>query len=270
MKNKKDLERFYLDEFFEVLKSTPEDVQEGEAPDFVIRLKNRRIGVEVTEYHSSDKGEKGRPRRVIEEAWAELQQKIMGEVRKHSELKQTIGWLGFSKLGLPSKLEYQQFIDELIRLSHKMVRSGGEESKPGPEYPMLNKYLRKFCLRKIGCYISWEWSHTAASIGLSEEELINAIKPKLVNYGDASFDELWLLVASGVRLSQTMPVHLSYLLPEFQELGNMLRKSDYDKVYIFQYQLSVAYTWPGWVKVGKERLIPTILEDSAPKESRKE
>lgn len=264
MTNKKEIERFYLDEFFKVLRTTPDDVQGDESPDFVVKLKGKIIGLEVTEYHSTDKGEKGRPRRLIEETWAELQKEIMGEVRKHRELKQTSGWLGFRKLSLPSKIEYRQFIEELIKIAHEMVRSNREESKPGPECKMLNKYLRKFYLRKVGFYISWEWSHSAASIGLSEEELLNSVKPKLVNYRDASFDELWLLVVSGVRLSQTMPVHLSYKLREFQTLESFLKKSEYDNVYIFQYQLGVAYEWPEWVKIGKEKLIATILDDKAP------
>ena len=86
---------------------------------------------------------------------------------------------------------------------------------------------------------------------------MNVIKPKLVNYRNENFQELWLLVASGTRLSQTMPLRLSYKLRAFHRLEETLKGSHYDKVYIFQYQLGVVYEWPGWRKIGKERLIQT-------------
>jgi hypothetical protein len=65
MSDKKKIERFYLDEFFKILGEIPEDVKAGEAPDFIVKLRQLTIGVEVTEFHSGLKREKDNPRKDI-------------------------------------------------------------------------------------------------------------------------------------------------------------------------------------------------------------
>jgi hypothetical protein len=40
MSDKKKIERFYLDEFFKILSKTPDEVQQGEAPDFIVKLRH--------------------------------------------------------------------------------------------------------------------------------------------------------------------------------------------------------------------------------------
>jgi len=255
MRKKKKKERFYLDKFLALLGKVPNKIESGESPDFIVILRQKRIGIESTDFHSDSKGESGRPRRAIEETWASLQKTIMEKVEKCNELKETYGLLFFKKLELPSKSKHGEFTDELIKLSLEMINSGYKEIKPGESYPMLIKYLKKFRLEKAECYITWEWNYSVSSIGITEKELINAVKPKIKKvptYKEKNIDELWLLIISGYRLSQAMGMRLSDKLNTFHQLNILLSQSGYNKVYLYQFMFDVVYEWPGWIKIGKE------------------
>lgn len=254
---KKKEERFYLNKFLASLAIAPHDIEERESPDFLVKLKESQIGVEVTGYHSGLIGEKGRPRRAIEEDWIYLQEKIMAEVEKHKELENTNGLIFFKKLELPIKSEYKIFIDELIQFSLEMIKGGINEIEPGDNYLLLKKYIKKLYIEKNSTSITWDWNHNVSSVGLTEAELINAIKSKLVaNYIDSKFDELWLLIFSGYRLSQAMGVRLLYELESYRNLEDMLRRSCFDKVFVYQYMFNIIYKWPQWIKMeGKNTTI---------------
>jgi len=254
----KDIERFYLDEFFKIFGNTPEIIESSEAPDFTVRFGGKKFGIEVTEYHSALKDKKDIPRRAIEEGWQILQKLIMEEVEKYYELKNTHGILFFKDLELPTKSQYKSFVSEIIELSLESVKTDRTKIEPDLRHPILKKYLIKFEIRKVGIYITWDWNKNASFIGLEEDGLINVIKPKLLNYKDSAIDELWLLVISGHRLSQTMPMRIEYELRSYYKLNKLLQESEYKKVYIFKYMFGVIYEWPGWQKIGREKLHHTI------------
>jgi len=261
MNNKKEIEKFYLTEFFKILGIKASNIQDGEAPDFIIGLGHRKIGIELTEFHSALKGAKEKPRREIEQSWAILQNDIMNEVEKYTELRNTYGTLCFTNIETPSKLESKCFINELIEVSIEMVMSDKSQQVPSFQYPLLKKYLKKIIIEKTQCHITWEWNHNASFISLSEDDLIKTIKPKtekVASYKKKKIDELWLIIVSGVRLSQTMPMHLTETLKTFNQLGKLLKVSNYNKVFIYQYQIGVIHEWPTWKKIGKEQIYPTI------------
>jgi len=260
MSKKKENERFYLDKFLTLLGKVPDKIISDESPDFIVMLKQKKIGIELINFHSSSKGEHGRPRREIEETWAVLQGTIMGEVEKCNELRETNGLLFFKKLDLPPKSKQREFTDELIKLSLEMINSGYKEIKPGVTYPILNKYLKKFYLEKVGCYIpiTWEWNYNVSSVGITEEELTKASKSKIIKaskYKEKDIDELWLLIISEHRLSQAMGIRLSEKLNTFDQLDNLLRQSAYNKIYLYQFMFDVIYEYPGWVKIGKGNFV---------------
>lgn len=255
MRKKKENERFYLDKFLALLGKMADEISPGESPDFIVNIATKKIGIELTDFHSDLKGENGKPRRAIEETWRLIQGTIMEEVEKYNKLKETFGFLSFKKLELPSKSKHKIFTDELIKLSLEMIDSDYEEINPGGNYPLLNKYLEEFCLKRAGCYITWQWNHNASFVGFTETRLINVIESKIekvAKYKEKNIDELWLLIVSGHMLSQAMGLNLSYKLNTFNQLNNLLRHSGYNKIFIYQYMLDVIYEWPGWVKIGKE------------------
>jgi len=242
---KKETERFYLNEFLGVLGIAPDYIHQGESPDFIITLKTKRLGIELTYFHSNARGECGRTRREIEESWKSLKRKIMEKVERYEKLNETHGLLHFRKLELPHRARNEEFCDQLVDLSLRMINSNRERTSPDETYPLLKRYLKEFVLEKVGCYINWDWNHDTDWVGLRERELINIITPKVgkvANYRKKSLDELWLLIISGHRLSQAMGMRLSYKLKAFDQLDSLLEKSGYDKVYIYQYISSVRFT----------------------------
>lgn len=256
MDEKKKIECFYLDKFFTLLGTIPFRIICGESPDFVVAFERRKIGIEVTEFHSDLKGRKGSRRRAMEENWASLQGMIMDKVKECNELKDTNGLLFFKKQEVPPGRAHREFTDELIKLSREMINSDCKETRPEIDHPLLSKYLKRFHLEKCGCYMTWEWNHNVLPIGVTEMVLIKTVESKiLADYKGKDIDEVWLLIVSGSRLSQALGMHLSDKLNTFNRLNSLLGKSGYGKVYLYQYMLDVLYQWPGWVKIGRENLV---------------
>lgn len=258
MSSRKDSELFYLRNFLELLGEAPTQIEAGESPDFVVILRGKKIGIEVTEFHSDLKGVDDKPRRAIEETWNLLQKNLKKAVEKHPKLKGTYGFLMFKDLIVPPKSVHKEFVNEIIQLSLTMICTNCEEIRPDEgKFPLLHQYLEKFRLKRINFahHISWDWDQNASFIGLTEDELISAIQRKMNRadkYRGKGIEELWLLVISGYRLSQAMPPFLENKLSDFDRLNDILEESGYDKVYLYQYMFDVIYEWPGWIKFGKE------------------
>ncbi len=251
---KKEDEYLYLNKFLHLIGKITNKIECGESPDFIITLQNKKIGVELTRFHSSSKGTHNRARREIEKAWDSLQKTIMEEVKKHDDLNYTNGILFFKELNLPSSREYQKFTDELIELSLEMINCGCKKIKPPERHPILNKYLKEFYLEKVNCYINWAWNFDVSSVGITEKELINVSKPKIEKankYKEKDIDEVWLLIIgeSEGKLSQCMGRFSSNTLNNFDELDNLYKQSLFNKVYIYQFIFNVVYEWPGWIEI---------------------
>lgn len=260
---KKNTECAHVHRAFALLSIEPASFVCGESPDFSIVFDGKRIGIEVTCFHSSAKGADGRPRRAVEEEWNHLQSQIMLEIDKVSEMEGIFGLLQFRALEVPTRRQHNKFVQELLNMSLCMIANGSLEGIPDKNAcPLLSYYVKKLTLERVGCYITWEWNHNAAFVGLSEDDLNGTITPKTIrtdNYlKKEKFDELWLLIVSEHRLSQTIPLRLLDRLNSFETLNKELQKSGFAKVFLYQYMVDVVYEWPGWKKVGKEKLIPTI------------
>src|SRR3990172_10698137 len=95
------------------------------------KLQQKKIGIELTEFHSGSKRRKGSFRRSGEDAWELVQTTIMEEVNKHHELNETSGLLFFKRMKLPSESERNKFVEELMQLAIKMIISDCKEMIPG-------------------------------------------------------------------------------------------------------------------------------------------
>lgn len=236
----------------------------GESPDFVVNLENRRIGVEITDHYSDDIDVNGRPRQATEADWESLRGAIMDRVWRDSVLEKTEGIFEFKGLEVPRKKEFGQFIEELIQLARAMLRSHHDVSGINEEYPLLKRYLIRMHLKSAECFISRTWNYDSGWVGLTEEELIKTIgrKTTLADNYRADMDELWLVVVEGYKISQGMGLFLERYLEGFERVDRLLSESRFERAFIYQYMHGVVYCWPGWTKVGQEKLIETIKGSS--------
>ena len=81
---KKEMERCCLNNFFAILDMAPDEISSGESPDFIVKWQQKKIGIELTDFHSGAKRRKGSLRRSGEDAWELVQTTIMEEVNKHN------------------------------------------------------------------------------------------------------------------------------------------------------------------------------------------
>ena len=117
----------------------------------------------------------------------------------------------------------------------------------------MNKYLNKFKLENCGCFMTWQW-RDAGGIGLSEDELIEAIRSKVnTNYTSSDTDEVWLLIHTGTNLSQSVgPPIADLLLNElnrFKKCDELLHNSCFDTVFFYEYMRNFIFSWPGWKNI---------------------
>lgn len=246
-------ERFYLDKFLTALQMKPNSVERGaNPPDFLLTLEGSRIAVEVTEFHSAtDVG--GHPRRVVEEEWQKIQRLFEQERKQYPDLDNISGRLFFKQLEVPPSGKHKQFVKELLDFGRSVLgcltKKGVDFSSFTPHFPLLNRYLKRLHLRDAGCHVTWNWNHSAGSVGLSEEELHGTISQKLIIFRPADVGENWLLVVSGHPLSQSMGRVSVNDLRGYQDLNKALEHGPYEKVYIFQSMCDRVLLWKrseGW------------------------
>lgn len=245
---KKQREFCYLENFLKAMGLCPRRIEPGaEPPDFVIFLGDRRIAVEITEFHSGAKGTDDSPRRAVEEEWEKLRQLIEKERENYAILKEIGAKLFFKKLHVPSTPEHNQFVSELLAFVLKEGRNLTSErtrfKEFGGAFPLLQAYLKCLDLYIAGCYISWEWNHNIAWVGLDENELCNIVRPKLGKPRINGVDEYWLLVVSGPYLSQSMGIPQIEEIRNWQQLNVDLGKGPYDRIYVFQYMVDRVLLW---------------------------
>ena len=255
--NQEKEERFYLDKFLSLIGINGAEIARGyDPPDFIVSYGDKRIAVEVTEFHSDSKGENGHPRRVIEEAWKNLSEIVTVERKSFTELNDISCYLWFDKFIIPSKKEHPAFAKELVSFVKDMLFQTPEvqiECRAfSSDKRLLSKYLKKLSIKRVGCYITWSWNYSGGMVGLNESEFKGVVERKLNSIG-GTFDEIWLLIVSGVEISQCMGLPHIEELREFSTVNDLLKKGLHSNVFIYQYMFNRILEWTkqnGWnVKV---------------------
>jgi len=256
MDDKKRKELFYLKPFLKLYGVSPIKITLNvESPDFIINYSGKKIGIELTEYHSLIEIS-GHSRREVESNWEKIQKKIYENVKLDNELIGTHVLMFLRKIILPSQVEIPSFIDELINCTKIFIVEDKKSSLVPETYKILNKYIDRIDISKINdtSFLKWECDINAGSIGLTEEGLLSIIESK-INKGERyrlrGVNELWLLVVFGHRISQSVPPRLKYKLEEFTVLNSILSISSYNYVFLYLYMYDVIYRWPNWIKFGK-------------------
>jgi hypothetical protein len=247
--DKKDRELAIINGTLSILGIESCRLEPREAPDFELHIDNSIIGIEVTEYHSDLTAAGNRPRRAIEAAWEELRTSIMRAVTEDPNLTGSKGRLEFKELRLPIRKEKNGFINQLAQLSGLMVEKRIAEQVNFSGYPLLEKYLHRFTLKKVCAYIEWSWNFNSEAIDINtvESQIVRAIKRKANHrYDHSRFVDIWLIISAGFRISQTLALLSDADLLMFRGLNQLLQKSHFAKVMLYKPLDSKVYLWPGW------------------------
>jgi len=256
MDDKNSKELVYLEEFLKVYGINPIKINfDIESPDFIINYSGKKIGIELTEYYSLQEVS-GHSRREVESIWKRIQDEIYKKIKLDKELMGVRTLIFLKKVLLPSRGEIPLFIDELIDCTKELIVEGKKSVLVPEKYKILNKYVDEIDICKIGgnSHLIWNSNLNVGFVGIKEEELIKTIIPKIKKtkkYFLKKLDELWLLIAFGPLISQTVQPRLKYKLEEFKTLNSIIGKSSYNNIFLYLYLYDVIYRWPNWIKFGK-------------------
>jgi len=257
MDNKKRNELYYLEPFLKLYGVNPTKINLNvESPDFIINYSGKKIGIELTEYHSLQEEVLGHSRREVESNWERIQGEIYKKIKLDNELMGTHVLMFLRKIILPSQGEIPSFIDELINCTKIFIVEDKKSSLVPETYKILNKYIDRIAIYKINdtSFLKWECDINAGFIGIKEGELIKTITSKIKKaeeYFQKKIDELWLLIAFGYRISQTVQPRLKFKLEGFETLKLVLSKSSFTHIFLYLHWYDVIYRWPNWEKFGK-------------------
>ena len=229
-------------------------VIECERPDFIIENQDACIGVEITEYHQPKYPKHTFSRTNVEEEWKSLRTLIASYRANVLSLDNLRVLLNFSKLRVPPKKDHYQFlieiheiIDKQSQLTDDVITIPITDDHPD----ILKAYLKSFEVRKVGCYLEWDWNHAYARIGTSQDELLSILKEKLSFKRPAHLSELNLVLFGNGMSGSTQIGMLSVdQLNQWLKLNEELSMSDFDVVAILNSK--GMYIWrkiTGWSQI---------------------
>lgn len=291
--DKKKVEEGFLKEALEIIRLKDYEIIPRESPDFILKLKEKTVGIELTEYYQDANQKGGSKLHAIEQYYYETEKYLYEKFKKSGKLKNGWSCLYFLDQDYPRKgEELDTFTDELIRFVDEYI--GNEnlkekeeivlepmlgkilwiehleetetkdgyplkkiretETKPFDGYPTLKKYLRMFTFTFYKAPFVFSFGPFGGNVFGG---VLTAIQPKIekaTKYKKNDFDELWLLVTSDGSYPQALPVpkFLEDILKNDEDLNNILKKSNYDKIFIYHRAYHMVFEWPGWKKFTKD------------------
>ena len=248
--NQKASERPTLDTVLNALGLRPDaEPVEGEAPDFVVTLSGRRIGVEVTMYRSGNTLEGGSERRQAEAEWAKLLSASHAFRSARPELLDVNVGLMFKGTVPPRRL-HAAFMEEVAAF----IRAHRDDLKPSDiDYrqwdfstPLMCDYLQIICLR-TDRHAVW---HTNLAAGFVATPATSTVADIVAAKSGKQFrltDELWLAIQCSPLISETLlPIEGVADFDSVPPLDGFL----FSRVFVLTY-LGV-YHWKrggGWCKL---------------------
>jgi hypothetical protein len=202
----KESERRTLDAVMNALGLRPDqEPEEGEAPDFIMRIAGRVTGLEITAYRSGDAVEDGTPRRAAEAEWEKLKRSAEIFRRQRAELGDINVGLMF-KDSVPARGEHNAFLEEIAGFVRGHTAEIAEQDR---EYwpqafpsPLMQAHLRTLYLRRDR-YPEWYTNLTAGYIARPGPTIAEIVAEKSQKRF-RPVDELWLAIQCGVRISEMM------------------------------------------------------------------
>jgi hypothetical protein len=237
-----------------------QDPEAGEAPDFMVPLAGRRIGVEVTTYRSGATVEDGTGRRAVESEWDRLKVASDQFRSEHPELHNINVGLMFSG-SVPPRRQHAAFMEEIATF----IRGHADELKshdteywpPSFSTPLMCSYLRTLYLRRDR-FAVWHSNLAGGFIARPDFTIADIVAEKSrKQYRQA--DELWLAVQCSTRISEMVSDILG--VEDFDAVPS-LEAYLFSRVFVLAF--TGAYQWKrgeGWQKLtGENRQGPSLDE----------
>lgn len=233
----KRTERAILDLYIEMRGIAGAGVRPGpEPPDFLLKHGDELIGIEITEYHDPSPTISGYPRRVVEATWEALRQQVVAYREEHRELDGLSVMLDFRSLNVPPRRSHHAFIEAVaavIAAAKDRITDHQVAISVTADHPqLLRDYLQRISVRRVSCYMEWDWNHMFAGIGTSEPELWANIGPKLTYRAPEGVTSSRLIVAGGFRHSEIVAAWSTEQLNHFAQLNAYLHAGPFDEVAI--------------------------------------
>jgi hypothetical protein len=225
----KQQERAVLRQLFRNSKIVDANYEDGERPDFIVRVANRSIGIEVTMFRSNEsRGDHSR--RSVEASWEELK-KLWGERERNiSVLLRFIA-------NTPTRRELRGFLEEIVMFieTNKDIISGRYQLfwRYTFSSPLMSKYLWAIGLAKYD-QGSFDSNLTAGFLVPRPAETIAAIVSGKSGKKFRAVNELWLVIHSSGRPSEmVLPINGASELDTCPRLQEVLEICCFSKLFIF-------------------------------------
>lgn len=253
-KSQKANERGILDQYFKALGLPYTVIEEAEPPDFIVQVGRQRVGVEITEYHVPHRLPGGFTRRAVEDGWERLRSYVVEFRKTHPELDRLSIWLEFTGLCVPSGKELPSFVAAVAALIADTRPSMNDEDgylyiRIEPDSPaILRSYLKTVRIKKVSCYMEWDWNHSAGGVGTSDQEMLAAVGQKLKGYQPPDgLDANHLVVAGwGGRMSEIIAPLSAEQFQSFTAFNAALEESPFDTVGVLCFLYLLWERGRGW------------------------
>ncbi|MBI4083458.1 MAG: hypothetical protein HY423_12700 [Candidatus Lambdaproteobacteria bacterium] len=256
--DKKERERFLLRCFLEDFKCNYPSIQNGpynKIPDFFLTWSERRIAVEVTEYHSpKSKHPRTANQRSIDASWQKLRTRIRYQL-SNEFLSDVIVFLQFHAIRIPPIGEHDRFALELkdLLLSYGSGNLPEKlEKRQLARFPVLQDHLFRI---EFGASVpQWRLAGTRISCNISGyanpdfdtkevARIVESKASKILKSKAAEDLEKWLLIVGDTGLSQLLGQISPVQLTQSHELSTSLVRCPFSRVYLHHYMNGTILQW---------------------------
>lgn len=230
----------------------PDDVEAHDPPDFVVKLGDQRIAVEVLEYFEPHLPGTSFTKKQVEEAWQDLRACVR-EVRDQTDPVRGLSVsLEFKTQVLPNRRDFPKFVEaviEEIQSRRSQINDDFVYLKIDDRTPVLGTYLKNIRVRDVGIYMEWDWNYDMGAVGATEDDLLAATERKLTEYRPAEgATDHHLVIAgwNGPGLASIIAPMSSEQFAAYTRLNERLERGPFDAVAVLCFKNLLWERGAGW------------------------
>jgi hypothetical protein len=225
--------------------------EEGEAPDFMMLASGKIIGVEITRYSSGATVEGGMKRRQVESEWDILQrasETFRGQRPELAEINVRLMFRG----AVPPRRQHAAFMEEIAAFvrDHATELTAEDRGYWTPVFstPLMREYLSALYLR-TDQFAVWYSNFAGGFVARPDATIAEIVSEKSAKTFRPT-DELWLVIQSSARISETVSDILGV-----EDFASVPSLEPYKFSRVFLLAFTAAYEWrkgAGWRKLTGE------------------